>query len=192
MRVSRFFPLACVLVSPMSFAETTSSPTVVEQVESAIVEQTNEFRKKKELDALESDAELTKSASQFAQYMAESGRYGHRADGRTPARRAKAAGYQYCVVRENIAYRTNTGEVSAENLIDVFVQGWIDSPSHRENMLADYVTQTGVAVATADDVTYYAVQLFGRPKSESIRIEIANRSGGVQTLVISAADSEEE
>ncbi|GEM_PF-2589738 len=32
-------------------------------------------------------------------------------------------------------------------MINVFVQGWIDSPPHRENMLADYVTETGVAVA---------------------------------------------
>lgn len=36
--------------------------------------------------------------------MAKTGKYGHAADGRKPAERAAAHGYEYCIVRENIAY----------------------------------------------------------------------------------------
>lgn len=175
-------------VSQWLHAET----SMVDQVEAAIVKQTNTFREKHELPPVEEDSALTKTASKFAKFMAESGTYGHHADGKSPAQRAKESGYEYCVVRENIAYRTNTGEITAEGLIGVFVQGWIDSPPHRENMLADYVTQTGVAVATSDQTTYYAVQLFGRPKSAAIRLKIENESDEPQTLHVEANDSADE
>ncbi len=116
----------------------------------------------------------------------------HRANGITPVQRAEAAGYDYCVVRENIAYRMNTGDVTADSLIEVFVQGWIDSPPHRENMLADYITHTGVAVATTDNVTYYAVQMFGRPKSASFRLKLTNDSDETKTIVFETNDQKEE
>ncbi|KAA1261169.1 Cysteine-rich secretory protein family protein [Rubripirellula obstinata] len=164
---------------------------MIRNVESAIAEQTNAFRAQNGLEPVSIDEDLNQAAAKFARFMAETGKYGHRADGRTPAARAKAAGYRYCVVRENIAYRTNTGEVSSDGLIETFVQGWIDSPPHRENMLADYVLDTGVAVATTDGVTYYAVQLFGRPKSAAIELEVTNRSSEAKTLEILANDSED-
>ena len=164
------------------------SKSLEDKVTQAIIEQTNEFRKSKSLEPVVPNESLTRCAKQFAQFMAETDKYGHRADGRTPAQRAEAAGYDYCVVRENIAYRTNTGEVTSDSLTEVFVSGWIDSPPHRENMLEDYVTETGVAVASEDGVTYYAVQLFGRPETASYRIHLTNTSGEARRLVIRAGD----
>ncbi|TWU51261.1 CAP domain-containing protein [Rubripirellula reticaptiva] len=169
----------------------TSDDPLITEVETAIVLQTNEFRKEDGLPSVNENANLTETASKFASFMATREKYGHHADGRTPAQRAKASGYKYCVVRENIAYRTNTGEVTAASLIEAFVQGWIDSPPHRENMLADYVTQTGVAVASADGVTYYAVQLFERPKSAAIQLKVTNESDEARTMLITANDSED-
>ena len=168
------------------------STSLIAAVQRAIVEQTNEFRKSNELDAVQRNEHLMQAAKDFAEFMARTGKYGHRANGMTPAQRAEAAGYDYCVVRENIAYRTNTGEVTADSLIEVFVQGWIDSPPHRENMLADYITHTGVAVATTDGVTYYAVQMFGRPKSASFRLNLINDSGETQTIEFETNDQKEE
>jgi len=176
-----------------SYARAQSSDnSLIAEVEAAIVKQTNDFRNEHKLPPLKKNKELTAAANKFAQFMAESGKYGHRADGRTPAQRAKAAGYKYCVVRENIAYRTNTGEVTIDGLIEVFVQGWIESPPHRENMLADYVSETGVGVATADGATYFAVQLFGRPKSAAIKLRVTNESAQTRTLIVRANDSEDE
>jgi uncharacterized protein YkwD len=165
---------------------------MVQSVEQAIIQKTNEFRKSKDLDAVETDESLSQAAKKFAGFMARTGKYGHRANDMTPAERAEAAGYDYCVVRENIAYRTNSGEVTANSLIDVFVQGWIDSPPHRENILADYVTETGVGVATTDSVTYYAVQMFGRPRSAAFQMKLTNESGELQTVVFRANDQRDE
>jgi len=165
---------------------------MIQSVEQAIVQKTNEFRESHELRAVEPDKSLTQAAKKFAEFMARTGKYGHRADGTSPAARAEAAGYTYCVVRENIAYRTNSGKETAKSLTDVFVQGWIDSPPHRENMLADYVTGTGVAVATSDNVTYYAVQMFGRPRSAAFELKLTNKSGETQTIVFRANDQQDE
>lgn len=173
-------------------ADSESDGEMVTQVEEAIIKQINDYRKKKGLGQLQVNDELQATAKKFAEFMAESGKYGHHADGKTPAERAEAAGYEYCVVRENIAYRTNTGEVTAKSLVDVFVPGWIDSPPHHENIVAKHITQTGAAVATKDQTTYYAVHLFGRPKSAQIEISVLNRSGKAQTVSIETNESVDE
>ncbi|MCC9657236.1 CAP domain-containing protein [Rhodopirellula halodulae] len=170
--------------------QTTSSPDdMVREVERAIVARINDYRDERELAKLQVNKTLQKTAKKFATFMAESGKYGHQADGNTPAERAAAEGYEYCVVRENIAYRTNTAEVTAKSLTEVFVPGWIESPPHHENIVAPHITQTAAAVATEDGVTYYAVHLFGRPKSEQIEISVINDSGKTQTLSITTNDS---
>jgi uncharacterized protein YkwD len=164
----------------------------LQKVSSMIVEQTNQFRAKNDQPPVEVNPSLQEAAKTFARFMAEKDKYGHYADGRTPAERAKAAGYEYCVVRENIAYRTDSRELDAKFLADHFTQGWIDSPGHRENMLAEYVTETAVAIATTDGTTHYAVQLFGRPKSASYRVELSNESETTWTLEIESNGGSDE
>ncbi len=154
------------------------------QASRLVVEQTNGFRKKNNLSSLDVDETLQATAKAFADFMARTDKYGHQADGRTPAQRATAKGYDYCIVRENIAYRTDPRIEGASQLADFFTQGWIDSPGHRENMLADYATETAVAISTADGVTFYAVQLFGRPRSESFALSITNRSNAAQRIIL--------
>ncbi len=164
-----------------------SEGSLASQVAESIVSRTNDFRKEHDLPAVKTNEHLEKAAQKFAEFMARTSKYGHHADGRTPAQRTQAAGYEYCVVRENIAYRTGP-QPTAKKLTDVFVEGWIDSPGHRENMLADYVTQTGVAVATDDGQTWYAVQLFGRPKSAAFKIRLSNESSATHQIVVETDD----
>jgi hypothetical protein len=109
--------------------------------------------------------------------MANSGKYGHTADGRQPSERAPAHGYDYCIISENIAYQfRSVGYESAAQLAEKFVEGWKASPEHRRNMTDSALTQTGVGVARDDRGRYFAVQMFGRPKSAAIRFEVGNRS----------------
>lgn len=179
--------------NPSLLAESGDAETVdLSRASQMIVQQTNRFRNDHDLDPLEVDEALQKAAQKFADFMSENDKYGHYADNRSPAERAKAAGYEYCSVRENIAYRTDSQDLDAEFLADHFTQGWIDSPGHRENMLADFVTQTGVAVSTTDGLTYFAVQLFGRPKSQAYRVELTNRSESVWTIQIESNGGSEE
>jgi uncharacterized protein YkwD len=156
----------------------------LDKASATIIDRINAFRRDHQLSALSIDSNLTQSAQTFAQYMAQTKKYGHNADGRTPAERAKAAGYDYCSIRENIAYRMDSRDITTKDLANTFTQGWIDSPGHRENLLAEYATETGVGVATTDGLTFFAVQLFGRPKSASYGITLTNNTGSMQTLII--------
>jgi hypothetical protein len=81
-------------------------------------------------------------------------------------------------VAENIAMRYSSAGFETQNLARGFVQGWIESPEHRKNMLDADVTEIGVGLAMSDNSgRYFAVQLFGRPKSAAIELSIANHSG---------------
>lgn len=140
-----------------------------------IVQKTNAFRQAQGLPKVSVDKSLEQAAQHFARYIANTGRYGHGADGHTPAERAAAQGYAYCIVEENLAmvYRSDD-YASAEALAGEMVEGWKNSPGHRRNMLEPAVTQTGVALAQAADGRYFGVQMFGRPKSQAIRFAVRN------------------
>jgi uncharacterized protein YkwD len=143
-----------------------------------IIEKTNAFRKEEGRAPVKPDEQLTAAARYFARWMAEHDEYGHTADGRRPAERAKAHGYDYCIVLENIAYAFDSGGFETVPVADQFFTGWKESPGHRKNMLDPDVTQTAVAVARSEKTGYYyAVQMFGRPKSQAIEFKIENRSG---------------
>ena len=163
----------------------------LEQAKKVILDQTNRFRKQQDLEPLSRQDQLQQAAQEFAEYMSKTDKYGHRADGRTPAERAEAAGYDYCIVRENIAYVTDTGNNKAEPLARQFFEGWKESPEHRENLLADAATEIGVGLATGRGRTFFAVQLLGRPESAAFRIEVANQTEQTVTLQTNTGDAKD-
>ena len=148
------------------------------EVARRIVQSTNRYRASKDLSEIRPNAELARAAEYFANFMASTGKYGHTADEKRPWDRAAEHGYEACIVAENIGLESSSKPLSDEALAGVFVEGWKSSQEHRANLLDPDVTQTGVAVAKSEKSgKHYAVQLFGRPKSESIRVEIENRAG---------------
>lgn len=150
-----------------------------------ITQRTNEFRRENSLDPLKVSEKLQAAAAEFAQYMARTDTYGHTADGRRPAERAEAQGYEYCLIAENIAYQYRSTGFSDQELAEAFVTGWKESPGHRENMLKEHATQIGVGVARSDKTGYYyGVQMFGRPQSASIEFEVANRAGEMVQYIV--------
>jgi uncharacterized protein YkwD len=144
-----------------------------------VVVATNEFRRQEKLPPTGPAPQLASAARYFADFMARTGKYGHSADGQEPAARAKRFGYPYCIIAENIAFIFRSDGTATHELADRLFKGWQNSPEHRENMLNPNVTETAVAIAQAAKTDrYYAVQLFGRPISQSIEFKVANRTGG--------------
>lgn len=157
-------------------AQGEKKPTLTAAVES-IIGLTNQFRREPGRRQVKVNPQLTTTAQQFADFMARTDKFGHTADGSRPADRAKAHGYDYCVIAENIAYQYNSAGFSTEALAKGFVEGWENSPEHQKNMLDSAVTETGVAIARSRQTgTYYAVQLFGRPRADLITFQVANQS----------------
>lgn len=134
------------------------------QAEKRVIEDTNAFRGEQGQHRLKADETLAATAQRFADYMARTGHYAHDADGRTPGQRLRAAGYDYCMVAENIAYAYDSRGFRTPQLVDKLVDGWKASPGHRRNMLDPEATVTGVAIALSPkNGYYYAVQMFARP-----------------------------
>lgn len=152
------------------------------QVEIAIVEMTNAARREHRLGAVERDPELTRAARGYAEFLTTSTTFSHTADGRDPTDRAKAAGYQPCVISENLSSNLDTRGFETRQLARDAVEGWMNSPGHRANLLAEHVVDIGVAVAKAPgEERYVSVQLFGRPFSLSYQFRVNNASGQTVT-----------
>ena len=153
------------------------------RTEAAIIEQTNAFRRSERLGVVTPNAELTRAARRFAEYLATTGRFAHEADGRKPAERVKEAGYQFCMVAENLAMHLDSRGFTTSALASKAVEGWKASPGHRKNLVAPHVTEIGVGVARAPDKNpkFLSVQLFGRPASAKFQFRIENKSGAALT-----------
>lgn len=135
-------------------------------VEGLIIDSTNQFRKAVGRGRVAPEGKLSKAAQAFADYMANTDKYGHEADGRKLSERVVAHDYAYCLVSENIAYQYSSADFGTTELANRYFERWKKSPGHRENMLESSVIDTAVAVARSEKTgRYYAVQLFGRPRS---------------------------
>jgi uncharacterized protein YkwD len=149
----------------------------MDKARAQIFTSTNAFRKKEKRGPLKVNADLGKAAQSFAEFMADTDKYGHTADGKEPWDRVANAGYDYCVVLENIAYEYNSEGFTTDGLSKTFVEAWEKSPPHRKNMLDPDVSEIGVGLARSSKTgRFYAVQDYGRPKSAIFTFKIANKT----------------
>lgn len=126
-----------------------------------VVELTNQYRKANGLTALAIDLDLVEAAQQHSQTMATLDFFSHTGlDGSLPWDRAISAGYESRIVGENIA----AGYTTPAAVVD----GWINSPDHRANILDPNYNEIGVGYYfLANDpgtvnANYYWTQVFGR------------------------------
>jgi uncharacterized protein YkwD len=126
--------------------------------EQRILELTNQARQKEKRAPLKPNALLGAVARAHSENMARQGKMEHVLDGKNPAQRVEAAGYDYASVGENIAY----GTVPVEKIF----HSWMESPHHKENILKGGYQEIGIgAFRDAKGVVYYT-QVFGtrRPR----------------------------
>ena len=148
--------VVCTPVARDASAPTSDHWSAERQIENAI----NETRRKAgRADLAHSDA-LARVALGHSRDMAHRHELAHELPGTGgPVDRITAAGIAYRKVAENVA--ENRGY---EDPAERAVQGWLDSPGHRANILDRDVTQTGVGVAyDSEHDTYYFTQLFLQP-----------------------------
>jgi uncharacterized protein YkwD len=118
----------------------------------------NEIREQEGLKPLQPNERLAQVARNYSRRMAEENFFSHVAPaGDGPAQRVRGAGITYWVVGENLFQGTNLPRPAP-----MAVQGWMNSPGHRENILRPVYTETGIGVWREGN-TYYFTQLFLRP-----------------------------
>jgi uncharacterized protein YkwD len=133
-------------------------PASITAQERVIVDRTNQARAEAGIAPLEVDDRLQRAARIHAENMARLDRLAHElpeTDTPTLSDRARAAGYRFSMLGENIAFNY----FSPSQAVD----GWLDSEGHRRNILTAEYTQIGVSVAYNSFGQPYYIQVFGRP-----------------------------
>lgn len=124
-----------------------------------VVDLTNNNRGAAGLSALQINSLLEEAAQQKAQDMAQKGYFDHTSpEGKTPWHWFDKIGYSYSYAGENLAIHF----YDSQDL----VKSWMNSSSHKTNILNKNFTETGIGVATGlykGKETVYIVQLFGKP-----------------------------
>ena len=127
-----------------------------------VVELTNIERAKAGLQPLELNNQLLNAAQDHSNDMAQDDFFSHTgADGSSIGDRVRASGYQYSTTGENIA----AGQTTPAQV----VEGWMNSPGHRANILNPNYTEIGVGYEYLQNDTgsvnynHYWTQVFGTP-----------------------------
>jgi uncharacterized protein YkwD len=94
--------------------------------------------------------------------MARKEKVDHSLDGKRAGDRVEAAGYDWRVVAENLASAVGDEDAPAPTGAELH-KGWMDSPSHRKNILNPKVTQIGLGKARNKKGNYYYTQVFAAP-----------------------------
>ncbi|MBP7859886.1 hypothetical protein KA001_02950 [Patescibacteria group bacterium] len=136
---------------------------------SSLLEETNKTRIDNNLKPVTYSPILEKAAEAKAKNMFLLNYWAHVSpSGKTPWQFIKEAGYKYTFAGENLAkdFDTSASVVSA----------WMDSPTHRENLLNPNYTEIGFAAVNGKlqgEETTLIVQLFGTPSKNTVTRNVA-------------------
>ncbi|MGB0843610.1 MAG: CAP domain-containing protein [Alphaproteobacteria bacterium] len=150
-------------VEPFRLARLTpsSKKQVSNQLELTLIREINQTRAKHGLASLSLDQNLMNTAHSYASTLSNLGDIDHIGpSGDTPGDRARAGGYNWGFIAENLASGQDTPAIT--------VRDWMKSPGHREALLHKEPVHIGVGhVNNPNDPNYkeYWVMLVGRPLS---------------------------
>jgi uncharacterized protein YkwD len=143
--------------SAAKLAGGTTQSTATAGMEREVQRQINTIRQQQGLRTLRDNPRLAAVARDYSRRMAAQNFFAHVSpQGDTLSDRVKAAKIFYLVVGENLFTSTNIPQPT-----NAAVEGWMQSPGHRENILRSEFRETGVGVWRRGN-TYYFTQLFMR------------------------------
>jgi uncharacterized YkwD family protein len=135
---------------------TTKPDSNIAALEKEVVNLVNAERAKAGLPALKNNTELSNVARLKSQDMIDKKYFSHTSPTYgSPFNMMKKFGIKYSTAGENIA----SGYSTAKAVVD----GWMNSPGHRANILSKSFTEIGVGLAKSSNGTYYWTQMFINP-----------------------------
>lgn len=146
-----------------------------------ILSLTNEIRQQYGLPLVKEDVLLDKAAQYKAQDMLKNKYFGHFSPtGTSPWYWIDKSGYNYYYAGENLAMNF----LDSEEVI----KGWLNSPSHRENLLNKNYKDMGIAVVSGDFYNeginrILVVQMFGSKAKPFVPVAIAQAPPSDETPI---------
>lgn len=149
------FPVLDLRSLQRSLPQLAPQSTSTTQMETQVRQQINVIRQKNGLNSLKNNEKLAQVARQYSQKMATQKFFSHTSpQGDTMVQRVRSARIFYWMLGENLFMGTNLPQPVGDA-----VQGWMESPGHRENVLRPEFRETGIGVWRQGN-TYYFTQLF--------------------------------
>ncbi len=148
-----------VLVAVLALAPDKPDPKkfTISRDEQTFLDLTNKERAKAKLPPLQPNAILFQVARAHSANMLKQGKMEHELDGKRPAQRVEAAGYDYKRVGENVAHSEDDAS------LEMVMKALMDSKVHREHILKDNYTEIGVGIARNSKGEAYYTQVFATP-----------------------------
>lgn len=165
--------------SPPTFSPATEAGSVNEtRLERLVHAEVNRVRRERGLNSLDFDRKLATIARYHSSDMARNDYFAHTApDDESMQDRYDRFGYDCRVPVGNVQYRTGGENIAMtrwgspaglvdrteRELAETVVEGWMNSPSHRENMLTPEWRREGIGAATVTvdgEVRVYVTQNF--------------------------------
>ncbi|MDD4290512.1 MAG: CAP domain-containing protein [Patescibacteria group bacterium] len=127
-----------------------------------IFELVNKERIKNNTSPLKINSNLVRAANNKAKFLIDNNTFEHNTQNKKFSDWIKESGYNYSFIGENLA----------ENFFDSksAIVAWLESESHKENMLNKNFTETGIAIIQKNN-RIIIVQIFGRPISKELSLE---------------------
>ena len=160
--------LSVLVVGMFVFTATLAGPALKSAqlaavISATLVDLTNQDRESKELSGLTVSPLLVQAAQAKANDMAANDYFAHISpSGLNSWYWFKQAGYNFSYAGENLAVDfTDSGDVN---------QAWLNSPTHRANIMNSHFTQIGIATSQGmfeGHQTTFVVQMFGAPADDT-------------------------
>lgn len=129
----------------------------------------NQERTSRGISSLKIDSDLNQAAGLKSRDMINRNYFDHYAYGLSPWDFITISGYNYLYAGENLAMDFNTSEG--------VVKAWMNSPTHRDNILNPDFTETGIGIVKGDFIENSSVHqttmisnMFGRKKPAILKI----------------------
>jgi uncharacterized protein YkwD len=151
----------------LSFSVALGGGPAPEQVRAQILDLTNKFRASEKKKPLKLNSKLAAAAQKHVENIARQDKFGdddengHILDGMGPKDRVDREGYQSSAGAENVAFFS---ESSGPKVAAMVLEGWKNSPQHRENLVSEKVTEIGIGAAKSKSGKWYFCQVFGKPR----------------------------
>lgn len=156
---------------------------------SDLLQNTNKQRAANSKASLKLNSQLSAAAQAKAQDMVARDYWSHNTpDGSPPWAFIMNYGYQYQKAGENLAHGFDS---SSETVI-----GWMNSQTHRQNLLDDSYTEVGFGIANSPDFTHggpstVIVAMYGRPLSEAPIVSLGSSNAEIESYNTAQASPKE-
>lgn len=142
--------------SPLPGGVTGLHTRPIGRIETRINQLVNDERTRLGLERMRVSQDLVDLARAHSLEMAKKERFSHRAlDGMLVTQRAARAGIDWVEIGENLARNRGFEDPAAEAL-----EGWMESDSHRANMLSPRFDECGAGVYRSKNGTVYITHIY--------------------------------